>query len=172
MPRPSRRHEIEAAALAAFVDRGCEATSVADIADTVGVSKAAISYHFPAKDDLLAAVAEPLLAPLERLLEEADGDADVERFLAGYLDVLLAHPERARWLDGDRGVLASPRLGPRLEALQRATRTLLLTASDASEALAISALGALWRPIRQLGDEAEDDRDNLVAAAVATLALG
>jgi AcrR family transcriptional regulator len=51
-----RRKEIVQAALELFTLRGARGTSVADIADKVGISAPAVLHHFGTKDDLLLAV--------------------------------------------------------------------------------------------------------------------
>ena len=57
----NRRDTLLAAALNSFTQRGYDATSVAELATATGMSKAAVSYHFRSKNDLLHAVADPLL---------------------------------------------------------------------------------------------------------------
>jgi TetR/AcrR family transcriptional regulator, cholesterol catabolism regulator len=54
--RPSRRHEILRRAAHLFLERGFEITSLADIADSIGISKAGLYYHFNSKQELLAAI--------------------------------------------------------------------------------------------------------------------
>ena len=70
MPRArNRRDVLLAAALDRFTQRGYDATSVAELAAATGMSKAAVSYHFPTKNDLLHAVADPLLDSLDALID-------------------------------------------------------------------------------------------------------
>lgn len=174
MARRSRRHDMMAVALTAFVDRGFEGASIGDIAEEVGVTKAAISYHFPAKDDLLLALSEPMLGELEAVVDAHRGDldwpAEVRAFLVDYVEVLGRHADVATWLDADRSVLSHPVVGERLARLHAEARGLLAAAvPDGSEVTATSALGAMWRPIRNLGPTSADDRHHLVDAAVAAL---
>lgn len=176
MPRESRRDALLDAALTLFASRGWDGTSVAEIADAVGVSKAAVSYHFPAKDDLLTALTDPVLSGLEDLVDRAsaaeDGlQADDRRaFLEEYADLLLARPTVTTWFDADRGVLAHELVGPRIAALHEATRRLLGGGDDGiGDLAAASALGAMWRPIRNLDGISADERDALVDAALAAL---
>ena len=49
----NRRDVLLSAALQGFAERGYHATSVAELAAATGMSKAAVSYHFPTKNDLL-----------------------------------------------------------------------------------------------------------------------
>jgi AcrR family transcriptional regulator len=62
---PNRRDMLLAAALDGFATRGYEATTVAELAAATGMNKAAVSYHFRTKNDLLHALAEPLLDRLD-----------------------------------------------------------------------------------------------------------
>ena len=55
----NRRDTLLTAALNSFTQRGYDATSVAELAAATGMSKAAVSYHFRSKNDLLHAVADP-----------------------------------------------------------------------------------------------------------------
>lgn len=161
-------------ALALFVEHGYDGTSVADIAAAMSVSKAAISYHFPAKDDLLVELAEPVLGTLEALVAEQDGSLVSERelrtFLSRYVAVLVGRAAVATWLDADRGVLTHDQLGPRIERLHAETRRVLAGGGGvAAELAATSALGALWRPLRNLDLAMEGEQDRLVDAALAVL---
>jgi AcrR family transcriptional regulator len=53
-----RRREIVQAALELFTKRGARGTSVADVAERVGISAPAVLHHFGTKDDLLMAVVQ------------------------------------------------------------------------------------------------------------------
>jgi len=65
------RERILAAALALFAGQGYAGTSIRDIAETVGVTKAALYYHFRSKEEILDALTEPIVAELEALVARA-----------------------------------------------------------------------------------------------------
>ncbi len=65
---PTAQRTVEAAATA-FADRGVAATSLDDLARTLGVTKQTILYHFKSKDGLLRAV---LTEATTVLVEELD----------------------------------------------------------------------------------------------------
>lgn len=73
-PAPDRRRDILDLALALFLEKGYEATTVADIVARAGLSKGAFYHHFAAKDDLLEALAERFarqsLRGFDRLLSD------------------------------------------------------------------------------------------------------
>jgi AcrR family transcriptional regulator len=80
--RPTRERILDAA-LDQFGTRGFEATSLDDIAATVGVRKQTVLYWFPSKQELLTAVVErigvELVAGVEAALRHAgDGFGRVE----------------------------------------------------------------------------------------------
>lgn len=77
-----------------FGTHGYHRTSVRAIAEQLGISKAGVLYHYPSKYDILAGLAEPFLAAMERTVAEA-GDPDPcearRRVVEGLLDVFLTH---------------------------------------------------------------------------------
>lgn len=58
------------AAVAAFIEQGYDATSMGTLSARLGLSKAAIYHHFPAKAELLRAALDVALDGLEGLLLE------------------------------------------------------------------------------------------------------
>lgn len=87
----ARRERIAAAAATLFSERGYSATSMGEIADAAGITKAVIYDHFPSKNDLLVALVEEhqrsLLERLGAALVGADEAGDrlrrtTEAFLA------------------------------------------------------------------------------------------
>jgi AcrR family transcriptional regulator len=69
--RERRRAEILHAALATVRERGYHATTLDDIADRLGIRKAALYHYFPDKDAILYACHRESLAELDRLIEES-----------------------------------------------------------------------------------------------------
>ncbi|MCZ7374627.1 TetR family transcriptional regulator [Micromonospora sp. WMMC250] len=93
-PGDDTHTRILRAALDLFAEHGYQRTSLRQIAERLRLTKAAILYHFPAKEHLLSALVEPLLADLEALLDTARAQP-VEQarwtVLEGWVDVMLAH---------------------------------------------------------------------------------
>src|SRR4051794_20875304 len=89
------RQRILEVAVDLFAHQSYEGTSFRDIAERLGITKAAVYYHSPAKEDLLAEVLDPLVARLERLVErtaaEEEHSLNRRALLAAYLDLLLEH---------------------------------------------------------------------------------
>ncbi len=76
---------IIAAAAQLFTEHGVGGTSLQMIADTVGVSKAAVYHQFKTKDEIVIAVAGAELARLETAIDDAEREGDP----AGARDVLV-----------------------------------------------------------------------------------
>jgi AcrR family transcriptional regulator len=75
-PRPPRRSDtrqrIQDVALELFAEQGYEKTSLREIAERLGVTKAALYYHFRAKEDIVISLLEDLTRPLNELVAWAE----------------------------------------------------------------------------------------------------
>jgi AcrR family transcriptional regulator len=83
-------------AAALFARRGFAKTSVQDVADAVGLSKAGLLHHFPSKDVLHRAVLDQAGALGQRVLDQVGdlpfGAARDRHALEVLVDIALAHP--------------------------------------------------------------------------------
>src|SRR5438876_3068234 len=74
-------------ALTLFAKRGVEATSLQMIADELGVTKAAIYYHYTTKSEIVEALVAPLLAEVNPVVRAAGArrgpGAQIDHTLAG-----------------------------------------------------------------------------------------
>ena len=103
----TRRQEILDTATHLFATRGYGSVSIADLADALSTSKAAIYYHFNFKQELLATIVTPLIDDLRVCL--AGNQPTPEALLREYIDALLGHREALQILMGDVGaVMATP----------------------------------------------------------------
>jgi AcrR family transcriptional regulator len=84
--RPSRdtRAEILEVAAEMFTERGYEATSLREISERLGITKAALYYHFRSKEDIMRALIAPMGDVLTELVERLEAARDV----AGWADAL------------------------------------------------------------------------------------
>ncbi len=177
MARKSRRDEVLAAALEAFKERGYEGTSVADVVSTLGMSKAAFTYHLESKEQLLVELVGPVLDDLESTLgrfpHHPSWPHEGRRLLSAYLNVLLEHRDVIIWIDADKAVLQHPALGKRLAEANRRVREAIRgdNRSTAARLGASSVLGTLWRPMRNMTDlDAGREKETMLAAAMAVVA--
>jgi len=65
------RRQVLDVAVALFNEQGYDATSVAALAERLGLSKSALYHHFASKEQLLAIALETALSRLEAALDEA-----------------------------------------------------------------------------------------------------
>jgi AcrR family transcriptional regulator len=137
-------------ALARFRVSGFVGTSIADLASALGVSKAAIYYHYRSKDALLHRLIDPLLDAIDACIQDHTTPARTPRGLLGaYLAVLLAHRQVVPLIATDIAVLNHPTIGPRLRAQNHQLQS-FLTGPDTSPSARLraeAALGAIWRPL-------------------------
>jgi AcrR family transcriptional regulator len=87
------RQQILETAQRLFAELGYDATSLQMIADEMGLTKAAVYYHFRAKNDILHAAMEPGIRRLEALLDESAAirgrRARAEYLVNGFVDFLV-----------------------------------------------------------------------------------
>ncbi|KAA9380404.1 TetR/AcrR family transcriptional regulator [Microbispora cellulosiformans] len=67
------RSRIQEVAIGLFTEQGYEATSLREIAEALGVTKAALYYHFRTKEDIVASLIEDRIAALDELIAWAGG---------------------------------------------------------------------------------------------------
>ena len=92
MPAASTRARIVERADTLFYEGGFEATSFADIAEAVGISRGNFYYHFKTKDQILDAVITLRLERTRAMLEDwqANGASPRDRILS-FIRILIAN---------------------------------------------------------------------------------
>ncbi|HTZ23357.1 MAG TPA: TetR/AcrR family transcriptional regulator [Streptosporangiaceae bacterium] len=84
-----RRDQLVDCAIGAIAELGFARASVAEVARRAGVSKGVVTYHFPAKDDLIGAVIGDVIGSmaehLSARLAAAQPETFPERFVAAYI---------------------------------------------------------------------------------------
>src|SRR3954449_2614541 len=84
-----------------FDEQGYDATSLRQIADAVGMTKAAVYYHYPAKEHMLLELTRPMLDALSELvttLRAGPQPPEPMRALESYLEVFVEHLDVLRML--------------------------------------------------------------------------
>ncbi|GGM81794.1 TetR/AcrR family transcriptional regulator [Dactylosporangium sucinum] len=79
------RAHIQQVALEMFIEEGYDKTSLREIAEKLGVTKAALYYHFPTKDDIVRSLIERRIAAVDELLEWAATQSRDERMRLEFL---------------------------------------------------------------------------------------
>src|SRR6266581_35147 len=99
------RQQILETAQRLFTEHGYDATSLQMIADEIGLTKAAVYYHFRAKTDILHAAMQPGIQRLEALLDEAatirGRRARVDHLVDGFVDFLVQNRHYAAMASTD-----------------------------------------------------------------------
>lgn len=165
---------IRTAALDLFAVRGFGGTSMRELADRVGISPAALYYHFPSKDQLVESVVAPYLDAVDALLAgDRDRPDGARPLLGAYLDVLLGHLTVARLLERDLALRDRPRIGSRHEAQLTELRTRLAPPGDPwGHVRATACLSALRGPVIRLEEDLTGARSLLLGGAARILGQG
>ena len=100
---PDMKAKIVQAATRLFAEHGFDKTSIQEIAESVGIRKPSLLWHFPSKEDLRRAVLEDLLVhwkdELPRVLMAAQNSKGrLEGVLHAMIDYFEGEPNRARVL--------------------------------------------------------------------------
>jgi AcrR family transcriptional regulator len=89
------REKIRAVALELFSTKGFEQTSLREIAERVGLTKASLYYHYSSKQSLLLAVVEPVVTGWRSIVDDTarleHGPDTVRQVVERCLDVFLRH---------------------------------------------------------------------------------
>ena len=87
--RATRDHIVEMADRL-FYEAGFEATSFADIADAVGISRGNFYHHFKKKDEILDAVIKRRMAATQRMLDEwEEGGVEPRERIIAFIRILI-----------------------------------------------------------------------------------
>jgi AcrR family transcriptional regulator len=179
------RETIRAVALELFSTKGFEQTSLREIAERVGLTKASLYYHYSSKQALLLAVVEPVITGWRAIAEDTESlehtPATVREVVERCLDVLLRNRAVAGVFQRDPAGVAvvaqslwedSLTLGRRLVtwlAGPTPTATDRLRAVAAMEVLGAVLTAGTYHPDEDVTDE--DMRAVLLQAAVDVLRL-
>jgi len=172
------RESILAAAQRLFTERGFDGTSLRQIADAVGTTKAAVYYHFPAKEHLLLELTRPWLDAMSALVteirsSERDG-CDAESTLAAYLDLFVEHLPVLHMLTGDPATANHPDIGRRARTLVDSIQQRIAgpEPSDTRLVRAACALGVVHSVATLSIDLVSTHRNAILQAAVDALSDG
>jgi AcrR family transcriptional regulator len=139
--RSAGAQRVLGVALELFSEHGFAGTSLQDIADRLGVTKAAVYYHFRSKDDLLLALVEPAIDELVAIAAEPHSDLRGQRGpglrVARYVDYLLRHRRVAAYLTRDATAMSHPMLIEKGAQLRGRVESMLLGAD-------VDELGTVW----------------------------
>ena len=130
--RPAKAERTRAAILVAaerlFARRGYAATRLEDVAEAVGVKRAALFYHFRDKQELYDAVIEDAFGALVACLDEAFAvprpiAERIERAVEAWVDAIVARPALARLILRHAAEAEEHPTQPLFPAVERLLRT-------------------------------------------------
>jgi len=110
---PSRgdtRSRIQAVAVELFSEQGYDKTSLREIAERLGVTKAALYYHFKSKEDIVHSLVEDYFGQVDSLVAWASQQprtpAVRAEILSRYLDLVIDSHQVYRMLQQNQAALA------------------------------------------------------------------
>lgn len=184
---PATRDRILEVALALFSARGYEGTSIRDIAEQMEMTKAAVFYHFPAKEDLLTAILGPAMARVARVLDEhspINGVQERRELVTALVDVvaevgpqvvmMLSDPAAGSHVRALTGEAAMPSRVGRALLGKEATDPKIAAADRIRAACAVASLPAgvaAWRH-EHPNEESLDEASRSVLVAVVLAVIG
>jgi AcrR family transcriptional regulator len=125
-PRTDTRSRAQKVALELFAEQGYEKTSLREIAERLGVTKAALYYHFKSKEDIVHSFTDDYFAEIDALLDWAREQPRTRReILDRYVGIVMAGSEVFRFVEQNRAAMQTMESGKdrfarfrgRLEAL-------------------------------------------------------
>jgi AcrR family transcriptional regulator len=149
--RSDTRARIQQVALELFAEQGYERTSLREIAERLGVTKAALYYHFKSKEDIVRSFTEDHFARLDALIawgrDQPRTPSTGHEILDRYITILLDGSEVFLFLERNQASLGSPDGGktrfeqfrPRLNALME-----IITGPGATPRSRVRAAAAIF----------------------------
>ncbi len=114
-PRTDTRSRVQEVALELFAEHGYEKTSLREIAERLGVTKAALYYHFKSKEDIVHSFTDDYFDEIDALLdwarEQPPGDETRRELLDRYVGVVLAGSSVFHFLEQNRASIQGMETG-------------------------------------------------------------
>ncbi len=114
-PRTDTRSRAQTVALELFAEQGYEKTSLREIAERLGVTKAALYYHFKSKEDIVHSFTDDYFDEIDALLdwarEQPRSDETRRELLDRYVGVVLAGSSVFHFLEQNRASIQAMETG-------------------------------------------------------------
>jgi AcrR family transcriptional regulator len=158
----STRTRIQDVALELFIEQGYVATSLREIAERLGVTKAALYYHFKTKEEIVTSMIESRVAAMDELIAWARAQPRTtetrREFVRRYAADLRVgrHHDMMRFFERNQTALRDNPTGEMMRERMLAMLDFLCDpqaplATRLRSSLAIFALHATWFVIREPG---------------------
>ncbi|GAA0903940.1 TetR/AcrR family transcriptional regulator [Virgisporangium aurantiacum] len=173
------RRRIQEVALELFTEQGYEATSLREIAERLGVTKAALYYHFKTKEEIIGSLIDDRLTLLRELVDWAQAQPRtpdlrrevVRRYAAQLQDV--KHSNIMRFAERNRTALRDQSRG---EGLKEAMMNVFAVLVEPDDPLPVKIQSALSIMSMHVGlflfDGDDKHTDDELSAAALEVALG
>ncbi|WP_167382962.1 TetR/AcrR family transcriptional regulator [Streptomyces mangrovisoli] len=170
------RQQIIETAQRLFAARGFQATSLQAIADEMGLTKAAVYYHFRTKAQLLHASLDFAVEEMTVLLDEVAGMTSrqerLDAYAVGWVDFLVRHRELGTMLLHDPEIRAASIYAENDGRRRRVLRVLFGDSPTPTERMAYVMCVWMLEGLGELTDLADEDlRATLLLTARGLLAL-
>lgn len=169
--RTDTREQIRDVALELFAEQGYEKTSLREIAERLGVTKAAVYYHYRTKEEILENLFSDLFGGIDEIVDWGSAQPPGPETRRGVLErysALLSGPEgrfdrTVRFLQEGQNSIKELPVGAELKAKFHALSELLSdpdapVAEQLRRRLALMALHLGAFAVDQLGGDAEQRR--------------
>lgn len=158
-----------------FTERGFDTTSLREIAERIGITKAAVCYHCASKEALLRDLVDPMLTDQQTLGDALEADPpDARTTLEDYWDLCQRHRPVMRVLIRDVTVAGHADIAPRMIHWRERINA-VLSGGDApiDRVRAVVALGGLQDAAAIFEeDELAEVRGPAIDAAERALGIG
>jgi AcrR family transcriptional regulator len=108
-PRTDTRSRVQQVALELFAEQGYEKTSLREIAERLGVTKAALYYHFKSKEDIVHSLTDDYHARMDELIEWAKtqpaGEQTRREILDRYVRIVFDGAEVFRFMEQNKATM-------------------------------------------------------------------
>jgi AcrR family transcriptional regulator len=168
------RAAIQDIALTLFAARGYDATSLQDIADELGLTKAAVYYHFPSKLELLQSICEPVYEGVAAIIADAETQTARQRRIDvaadGFADLTVSRRATISVLAADPVMHGRMKAASQmLDLLDRLAHVLYGDSPTPDQLLAVRSVAVLSDTISTLPELADDEARAVLSRTVKRL---
>ncbi|MBW5484034.1 TetR/AcrR family transcriptional regulator [Streptomyces bambusae] len=170
--RGDTRQRIQDVALELFAEQGYEKTSLREIAERLGVTKAALYYHFKTKEEILISVFNDQTRPIDELIawarEQPRTLETKEEILRRYSETLVSGASLYRFMQENQAAVRELSIGETVKNRLFAMVELLRTADSplTDQVRCVSALFTLHAGMMFLQHVEADDPEQTRQAAL------
>jgi len=167
------RQQILETAQRLFMDRGYDATSLQMIADEMGLTKAAVYYHFRAKREILHAAMQPGIRRLEALLDEAAAmrgrRSRIDHLIDGFVGFLVQNRHYAAMASTDPAAKRNKVDNKRPELARRALTVFFGENPTGAERLSFNILFFIPECLPDLADLTDEELGEALRTTIARM---